>query len=110
MKRKTAHTIAVILAIAAFSSGWMLRASVAVQAMVEADHKLNVVYKKLMAAIPSGAHKEKLKAAQKAWLAWMVAEDAFRAALDDNPKAGLFVRIELLEARAAQLEGLLENR
>ena len=88
----------------------MLRASVAVEAMVEADHKLNVVYKKLLAAIASGAQKEKLKAAQRAWLAWMVAEDAFRAALDDNPKAGLFVRIELLEARAAQLEGVLQNR
>ena len=110
MRRKTAHIFAVILATAAFSSGWMLRASVAVESMVEADYKLNVVYKKLVAAIASGAQKEKLKAAQRAWLAWMVAEDDFRAALDDNPKAGLYVRIELLEARAAQLEGVLQNR
>jgi uncharacterized protein YecT (DUF1311 family) len=110
MKINLSRVVAVILTLAAFSSGWMLRASVAVEAMVEADHKLNVVYKKLLAAIASGAQKEKLKAAQRAWLAWMVAEDAFRAALDDNPKAGLFVRIELLEARAAQLEGVLQNR
>ena len=110
MKTNPSRVFAVILTLAAFSSGWMLRASVAVEAMVEADHKLNVVYKKLMAGIPSAAQKEKLKAAQKAWLAWMVAEDAFRTALDDNSKAGLFVRIELLEARAAQLESLLHNR
>lgn len=99
-----------ILTLAAFSSGWMLRASVAVEAMVEADHKLNIVYKKLMAGILSATQKGKLKAAQRAWLAWIVAEDAFRTALDDNSKAGLFVRIELLEARAAQLESLLQNR
>jgi hypothetical protein len=104
------RVVAVILTLAAFSSGWMLRAGLAVEAPVEADHKLSVVYKKLMAVITGTVQKEKLKAAQRAWLAWMVAEDACRTALDDNSKAGLFVRIELLEARAAQLESLLQNR
>ena len=110
METNPPRVVAVILTLAAFSSGWMLRAGVAVEAPAEADHKLSVVYKKLMAVIPGTVQKEKLKAAQKAWLAWMVAEDAFRTALEDNSKAGLFVRIELLEARAAQLESLLQNR
>ena len=57
MKTNPSRVFAVILTLAAFSSGWMLRASVAVEAMVEAVHKLNVVYKKLMAAIPSAAQK-----------------------------------------------------
>lgn len=110
MKTNPSRILPLILLLAAFSSGWLLRASVAVEVMVEADHKLNVVYKKLMAAIPGAAQREKLKAAQRAWLAWMVAEDAFRSVLDDTSKAGLYVRIELLEARAAQLEGVLQNR
>lgn len=110
MKTNPFRVTTVILTLAAFSSGWMLRASVAVEAMVEADHKLNVVYKKLMARIPSATQKEKLKAAQRAWLAWMVAEDAFRTAVDSDSKAGLYVRIELLEARAAQLDSLLQDR
>ena len=103
-------SITVVLAFAAFTSGWTLRGSAAVDAMVEADYKLNVVYKRLMASIPSAAQKDKLKAAQRAWLAWMEAEDAFRSALEGTSKAGLFVRVELLESRSAQLEGVLQSR
>lgn len=110
VRRRLIPVITGILTFAAFVSGWTLHGSAAVDAMVEADYKLNVAYKRLMAAVPSAAQKEKLKVAQRAWLAWMEAEDAFRTSLEGNPKAGLFVRVELLEARGSQLEGILQSR
>ncbi len=76
MKTNPSRILPRILTLAAFSSVLVLRATVAVEVMVEADHKLDVVYKKPMAAHLGAAHREKLKAAQRAWLAWMVAADA----------------------------------
>lgn len=110
MKMNRLGLACVIVAFLAFTSGFMVRAGSAVDAMVEADHNLNVAYKKLMNAIPNAAQKEKLKASQKAWLAWVVAEDDFRTALEGTSKAGLFAQIEMFDARSAQFEELLLNR
>jgi uncharacterized protein YecT (DUF1311 family) len=100
--------LAIVLTIfLSFASGWIAHASQAGKAMGEADAQLNALYKKLMAAIPSSAQKEKFKTAQRAWVAWIEAEVAFEEALLADGKAGLFARLEPTEARNKQFEELL---
>lgn len=78
------------------------------EAIGDKDARLNVVYKKLMASIPTAAQRERLKIAQRAWLVWLDAED--NMATDFwGTKHGLATRLELLSARVTQLEDLLRN-
>lgn len=107
MKSNLSRFAVVIAIAAAFGSGWIAHASQAGKAMAEADEQLNVLYRKLMAAIPSAAQKEKLKTAQRAWVAWIEAEVSFEQALLTDGKAGLFARLEPTEARNKQFVDLL---
>lgn len=107
MKSTRSLLPAVIAIIAAFASGWVAHASQAGKAMAEADAQLNVLYKKLMAAMPGASQKDKLKTAQRAWVAWIEAEVEFEQALLMDGKAGLFARLEPTEARNKQFEDLL---
>lgn len=77
--------------------------------MAEADEQLNVLYKKLMAAMPTSAQKDKLRTAQRAWVAWMEAEAGFETALLADGKAALFARLEPTQARNKQFEELLSR-
>jgi uncharacterized protein YecT (DUF1311 family) len=79
------------------------------EAIVEQDAKLNVVYKKLMAAIPSAAQRENLKAAQRAWLDWLVKEE-WMVFMLQNQRSGLSAKHDLIVARIKQLEDLLRDR
>ena len=107
MKPNLSRLVAVIGILAAFASGWVAHASQAGKAMAEADEQLNVLYKKLMTAMPSAGQKEKLKTAQRAWVAWIEAEVTFEEALLEDGKAGLFARLDSTEARNKQFGELL---
>ena len=115
MKTTLQRLVPAMLLLAAFATGWMVRSSQAQtssmimnEAIGERDSRLNVVYKKLMASIPSASQKEKLKIAQRAWLAWLDAEDNMTTELFGT-KHGLATRLELLSARVTQLEDLHRN-
>lgn len=89
--------------IGAKSSSMMLH-----EAIVEKDAELNIVYKKLMASIPSASQREQLKVSQRAWLNWLTAEESLIGGLRGN-KYALSTRLELLSARVQQFEDLLRD-
>jgi uncharacterized protein YecT (DUF1311 family) len=77
----------------------------------KADARLNSLYAKVLASVDDEG-KEKLKAAQRAWVAFRDAEAALRA---DEARGGTMApllyenaREELTEARIKQLRSLLE--
>ncbi len=116
MKTSRPRLVLVTLLLVAFASGWMertVRAQTSTmiwnEAIVEQDAKLNAVYKKLMAAIPTAAQRENLKAAQRAWLAWLVKEEWMVFELQ-NQRSGLSAKHDLLVARTKQLEDLLREK
>ncbi len=75
------------------------------EAVAEKDARLNVVYKKLMASIPTAVQREHLKVAQRAWLVWLDKEEAMVNELR-GPKYGLSTRLDLMDARIKQFEDL----
>ena len=79
------------------------------QTIAEEDHRLNVVYKKLMAAIPTAAQREKLKVSQGAWLDWMSKEENAIREIQGN-KTALSCQIDIISSRTRQLEDMLSQR
>jgi uncharacterized protein YecT (DUF1311 family) len=79
------------------------------QTIAEEDHRLNVVYKKLMAAIPTAAQREKLKVSQRAWLDWMSKEEDAIREIQGN-KTALASQIDIISSRTRQLEDMLSQR
>ena len=115
MKIARSRLLPVTFLIATVAFGWAeqsCQAQTSTQLLIDSIHtedtRLNVVYKKLMASIPTAAQKEKMKIAQRAWLVWLEGEESLMYALNGN-KAGLSTRLDLISARIAQLEDLLRN-
>jgi uncharacterized protein YecT (DUF1311 family) len=78
----------------------------------KADAALNKVYQRIRAALDADG-QAKLKAAQRAWLAYRDAEAAFEAAPNEGgsiyPMVVANVKTRLTEARVSELGQLLQN-
>lgn len=74
--------------------------------MNETDAKLNEVYQKVLKGLPNDAAREKLKAAQRAWVAWRDAEVKLSEGIYEDGKTGLFMMLSLTQLRVKQLEAL----
>jgi uncharacterized protein YecT (DUF1311 family) len=109
MKTPCSKILFVGVFLVTFACGWVCHASQAGKAMAEADANLNILYKKLLAKVHTSGQKEKLKTAQRAWVAWVEAEVVFQEELLMDGKAGLFARLEPTEARAKQFDELLQR-
>lgn len=76
------------------------------------DRRMNTAYTALMRHLPAAAGT-RLRAAQRAWLAFRTAEDAARMALYETREGTMYVPMQAADAtqvvrdRALQLEGLL---
>jgi hypothetical protein len=82
------------------------RASELGKEMNETDAKLNTVYQKVMKGLPNDAAREKLKAAQRAWVAWRDAEVKTSEGIYEDGKTGLFMMLSLTQLRVKQLEAI----
>ncbi len=82
------------------------RASELGKEMNETDAKLNEVYQKVMKTLPNDQARAKLKAAQRAWVAWRDAEIEVSAGIYDDGKTGLFMNLALTKLRIQQLEAI----
>src|SRR6478609_9560916 len=74
--------------------------------MNETDAKLNAVYQKVLKGLPNDAAREKLKAAQRAWVAWRDAEVKTSEGIYEDGKTGLFMMLSLTQLRVKQLEAI----
>jgi uncharacterized protein YecT (DUF1311 family) len=83
-----------------------LRASELGKEMNDADAKLNTVYQKVIKGLPNDAAREKLKAAQRAWVAWRDAEVKTSQSIYEDGKTGLFMMLSLTQQRIKQLEAI----
>jgi|GEM_PF-3675116 len=72
----------------------------------ETDAKLNEVYQKVLKGLPNEAAREKLKAAQRAWVAWRDAEVSLSKGIYEDGKTGEFMMLSLTQLRVKQLEAL----
>ena len=88
------------------ASAGPLHASQLGKDMAEADTKLNATYQRVLRGLPTDAAREKLKAAQRAWVAWREGEEALSASLYEDGKTGLFMQLELTQLRIKQLEAI----
>jgi len=83
------------------------------EAFAEADKRLNEVYKQLLTTLDADT-KKKLKAAQRAWLAYRDANARFVYAVEGDGSAGRMVAANDLEqqtqARIKELKGWLPNQ
>ncbi len=89
----------ILLACAAFASQMG-------KAMNEADEALNRGYKAALASMPDDASRTLLRDGQRAWVQFRDAEVALHAGIYSSSKGGLFVNVELTEARAKQLKSI----
>ncbi len=74
--------------------------------MNETDAKLNAAYQKVLKGLPNDAAREKLKAAQRAWVAWRDAEVKTSEGIYEDGKTGLFMMLSLTQQRIKQLEAI----
>jgi len=85
-----------------------LHASQLVKLMHQDEETLNTTYQRVLKRMPNDASREKLKAAQRAWIAWRDAEIALEVALygEFDGKTDVYKQIDLTEARIHVLEDI----
>jgi uncharacterized protein YecT (DUF1311 family) len=98
--------LAALVSCAALLFSLPSRASELGKEMNEADAKLNAVYQKVLKSLPDDAAREKLKAAQRAWVAWRDAEVKTSESIYEDGKTGLFMTLTLTQQRIKQLEAI----
>ena len=102
MKRRRLLTLIAALFLASLPA----RSSELGKEINETDAKLNATYQKVLKGMPNDAAREKLKAAQRAWVAWRDAEIATSQATYEDGKTGAFMTLSLTQLRIKQLEAI----
>jgi uncharacterized protein YecT (DUF1311 family) len=75
----------------------------------DADGRLNQVYQTLISQIQNSTQRQKLRAAQKAWLALRDADTQFFGDYYVNSKGGLFYKTKLTKDRADYLQAIIKQ-
>jgi uncharacterized protein YecT (DUF1311 family) len=99
------HALFVLVALLA-AIACPIRASEFGKELDEADARLNATYQRVLKGLPNDAARERLKAAQRAWVAWRDTEMAVSKSLYEDGKTDLFMQLTLTQKRIAQLEAI----
>jgi uncharacterized protein YecT (DUF1311 family) len=109
MNKYLALFTAIALAIYLLFGSPAVSASQAGQAYLESDEFLYNMYRELTAKISGSRDKQRLIAAERAWIKFRDAEVSFYGRYYVNSKDGLFLKTKLTDERANYLQSILKQ-
>ena len=109
MKCFLLRPLSLTLVLSGFCLTSSLRASAEGDDLRAADAELNRIYQKALGAMPDANAKEKLRADQRAWIAYRDAEVELYATIGTGGGGLKITQKELTEERTKRLKGIAED-